>query len=326
MSLPCWRELGLDAGLLVEDASNQERLVIWRPCGDALGFRRWERIATVPHSEVAERDGMYLIAAASIPARQCANVGIMGWFRRMRARRGDWLRLPTGETLEKDGARRTDLLLVWPCDSRISIDADSVRRHCPTAPSVERLGEHLFVVLGVTPGSRSASIASDAVESAARVEPQANSVRPTRVPESSPPKIKLPTETNSVQGNELWPECQFIVEVNETEIVNHRPGGKIERIAFADLRAVIIETNDKGPFAPDVFWILLGDHPEIGCVYPQGATGEQEAMKALLKLPGFDIEQLLRAMKSTDNTSFLCWHAGAEPAFNADPPKSDRAG
>ena len=322
MSIPCWRELGLHSGLLAEEVPNQDRLVIWRPCGDALGFRRWERIATVAHSEVFERDGMYVTAAASIPARQCATVGIIGWFRRMQALHGEWLRLPTGETLEKDGARRTDLLLVWPCDYRVSIDAELVKRHWPTASSVERLGEHLFVVLGVTPGSGSASIATDVVESSARTKPQASAVCPPRAAQSYPPKVKLPHATNSALGIGLWSECQFRVEVNETEIVSHRPGGKIERVAFADLRAVIIETNDLGPVAPDVLWILLGDRPESGCVYPQGATGEQDAMNALLKLPGFDYEQFFRAMKSTDNASFLCWHAAAETALNADPPQA----
>ncbi len=243
---------------------------------------------------------------------------MMGWLRRLRAQRGDGLRLPTGETLEKDGARRTDLLLVWPCDSRITIDADSVKKHWPTASSVERLGERLFVVFGVTEQFRSASNAGDVVGSADRSEPEANSGRPPWASASFAPKVKLSTDPNPVPGVKLEPESQFIVEVSETEIVNHRPGGKIERVAFADLRAVIIETNDKGPFEPDVIWILVGDRAESGCVFPQGATGEEDALRALQKLPGFDYEQFFRAMKSTDNAKFLCWQAARKPAFDED--------
>ncbi len=323
MSLPRSSELGLNSGLLAEDVSNQDRLVIWRPSGDAPGFRRWERIATVAHAEVAQRGGLNVIGAASIPARQCSPGGMMGWLRRIRAQQGDGLRLPTGETLEKDGVRRTDVLLVWPCDLRMTIDAESVKKHWPTAASVERLGEHLFVVFGVTERARPASNAGDVVGSADRREPEANAGgRRPRGSASSPLKVKLPAEPKSVPGKGLWPECQFRVEVTETEIVNHRPGGKIERVAFADLRAVIIETNDKGPFAADVLWILVGDRPESGCVYPQGATGEHDAVKALQKLPGFDNGQLIQAMTSTDNARFLCWQAARKPALDEDSPAS----
>jgi hypothetical protein len=139
----------------------------------------------------------------------------------------------------------------------------------------------------------------------------------------------MTTEPISVPGIVLTHESQSEVdevEVNETEIVYHRPGGRIERVAFADLRAVIIETNDKGPFEEDVFWILFGARLESGCVYLQGATGAQHALAALQKLPGFDNEQLIRAMSSAHNARFLCWRAPGEPAFNADPPTSDRAG
>ena len=36
----------------------------------------------------------------------------------------------------------------------------------------------------------------------------------------------------------LYPECLFSVVVTETEIVNHRPNGEMERVAFAELIAV----------------------------------------------------------------------------------------
>jgi hypothetical protein len=107
----------------------------------------------------------------------------------------------------------------------------------------------------------------------------------------------------------LLPESRFRVEVTETEIVSHRPGGKVERVAFAELRAVIIETNDSGPWGADVWWILVGSGPGSGCVYPGGATGEQEALTALQRLPGFDNRKLIEAMGSTSNARFVCWQA-----------------
>jgi hypothetical protein len=69
------------------------------------------------------------------------------------------------------------------------------------------------------------------------------------------------------------------------------------------------ETNDSGPWGADVWWILVGNAPESGCVYPNGATGEQEALEALQRLPGFDNGQFIEAMTSTENARFVCWQA-----------------
>jgi hypothetical protein len=113
----------------------------------------------------------------------------------------------------------------------------------------------------------------------------------------------------------LLPESRFVVEVTDTGIINHRPNGQVERVAFADLKAVIIETDDSGPWGADVWWFLVGNGPESGCVYPNGATGEGEALQALQRLPGFDNEQLIQAMSSTDNARFLCWKAPEENLF-----------
>jgi hypothetical protein len=76
------------------------------------------------------------------------------------------------------------------------LGADSVKGHWPTASIVERLGEHLFVVLGVSPQSKAARAACDAAESAARTESQVNPVRLPRVSVSSPPIIKPPVESS----------------------------------------------------------------------------------------------------------------------------------
>jgi hypothetical protein len=198
----------------------------------------------------------------------------------------------------------------------------SVKRHWPAASIVERLGEHLFVVYGVTPHSRSARVADAVVESAVRTAPNADLVLPPRAAAWFPPKFKRHTEPFEC----FIPDFRFIVEVTETEIISRSPEGKIERVAFADLRAVIIETNDSGPFATDLIWILIGTGSGSGCVYPENAIGAEDALRAFQKLPGFDNEQLIQAMVSTHNASFLCWQAAPNPAFNADPSASDSAG
>ena len=95
------------------------------------------------------------------------------------------------------------------------------------------------------------------------------------------------------------------VVVTDKGIAYHRTSGDIEAVDWADLRTVLIETTDGGPYFPDVFWILIGD--QGGCVIPQGIVGEEVLAERLLALPGFDQSALIEAMSSTTNQRFLCW-------------------
>lgn len=119
----------------------------------------------------------------------------------------------------------------------------------------------------------------------------------------------------------LNPESAFVLEVTATGITIHRPGGGTESVLFADLEAVIIETNDTGPLGNDVWWILAGRDLKSGCVFPMGSSGEGDALARLQKLPGFDNRAVIRAMGSCTCQKFLCWHrdwdmaAHQEPAF-----------
>ncbi len=113
---------------------------------------------------------------------------------------------------------------------------------------------------------------------------------------------------NSARSDKkLQPESQYIVSVSDTGLECQRPDGKTERVTWDGLQAVVVETTEWGPFVPDVFWVLIGNAPEEGCVFPQGATGEQAAVERLQQLSGFDNEALIRAMGSTNNATFLCW-------------------
>ena len=103
------------------------------------------------------------------------------------------------------------------------------------------------------------------------------------------------------------PESLVVVHLSDTEVVCERPDGKTERVVWADLRSVDILTTADGPFAPDVFWLLVGTVG--GCAVPQGATGYEALLKRLQSLPGFDNEAVIRAMGSTDEASFPCWRA-----------------
>ncbi len=107
----------------------------------------------------------------------------------------------------------------------------------------------------------------------------------------------------------MYPEQSVVVTITERDITCRRPGGVVESVTWDDLQAVLIETTDTGPFAPDVFWILVGK--QGGCVIPQGATGEQDLLGRLQALDGFDNETLIQAMASCENQRFLCWQKKA---------------
>lgn len=101
------------------------------------------------------------------------------------------------------------------------------------------------------------------------------------------------------------PEAKFVVTVNDASVRCIRPNGDSEEVKWADLRAVLIETNDTGPVGVDVLWILVGT--EGGCIVPAGASGEARLLDALQRLPGFDNEAMIAAMGSVENRKFLCW-------------------
>lgn len=105
----------------------------------------------------------------------------------------------------------------------------------------------------------------------------------------------------------LYPESRYTVVVEGTGVTCRHPSGKEESVTWASLDAVVIETNDSGPWGTDVLWLLVSHSGPGGCVIPQGATGEEALLAALQKLPGFDNGQVIAAMSSTDNHAFVCW-------------------
>ena len=101
------------------------------------------------------------------------------------------------------------------------------------------------------------------------------------------------------------PESSVVVRVTAEEVVCERPNAETEHVRWRDLQRVEVITTDDGPFAPDVFWVLLGTSG--GCAVPQGATGDRELLQRLQALPGFDNESFIQAMGNTENRRFLCW-------------------
>ncbi len=115
----------------------------------------------------------------------------------------------------------------------------------------------------------------------------------------------LKTRFNAAFHPDLNFEAKWVVAVSESEVSCTRPNGEVESLRWDDLQVVAIETTDEGPYIADVFFYLAGE--QTGCVVPLGATGEDEMIKRLQDLPGFDNEAFSEAMASTSNRKFIVW-------------------
>lgn len=103
------------------------------------------------------------------------------------------------------------------------------------------------------------------------------------------------------------PERRWTVTLADNRIEAAGPDGTIQHLLWDDLRAVVIETNDSGPWGADFWWLLFGADDTIAVGFPQGANGEPAAMDRLMSLPGFDHEAMIRATASTAEAVFPVW-------------------
>ncbi|WP_218021647.1 hypothetical protein [Nocardia harenae] len=95
------------------------------------------------------------------------------------------------------------------------------------------------------------------------------------------------------------------VEITDRYVRRTLPGGRVEEVSWADLAEVRIITSTDGPFADDVFFVLIGARGN-GCAVPQSAGGKS-LLHRLQALPGFDNEAVVAAMGCTTDHQFLCW-------------------
>lgn len=87
------------------------------------------------------------------------------------------------------------------------------------------------------------------------------------------------------------------------------PSKEPESIKWDAIIGIAIETNDRGPFVEDVYWLLASKEKVIS--YPSEATGTEEMLKRLQEIPTFNNERLIEAMTCTDNQTFILWdHEG----------------
>jgi hypothetical protein len=125
----------------------------------------------------------------------------------------------------------------------------------------------------------------------------------------------------------LIPESLFVVRFDDEAITVTSPNGETQSVMWRDLTKVGIRTTDDGPAQPDVFWGLHTGAEKAALVFPGGATGEQEVLAAMeSRLPGFDDNQVIKAMGSTSNAYFLIWEQRKEPPDNPLPTIAQTSG
>jgi hypothetical protein len=100
-------------------------------------------------------------------------------------------------------------------------------------------------------------------------------------------------------------ESEVVVGYDADRLWVRSPGKPEMAVSWRDLLGVAIETNDHGPFDADVIWLL--GHASGVVPFPQGATGSQEMIQRLQRLPEFDNEQLIAAQLSTNRRTFVLW-------------------
>ena len=105
----------------------------------------------------------------------------------------------------------------------------------------------------------------------------------------------------------LQPESRWVAVLADDRISVTDQQGETRGLDKSDMTGVVIETNDSGPWGADFWWLIYGADDRLACAFPQGATGEREAIDWLLSLPGFDHEAMIQASCSTANATFPVW-------------------
>ena len=108
---------------------------------------------------------------------------------------------------------------------------------------------------------------------------------------------------------ELW-----TVSVSADAIATSDGLGTSRSLAIEDLRRVVVATDDSGPWGADVVFLLYsGEEKPVG-IFPLEAQGRDAFLDWLEVREGYDPEQLVRAMGSTDIARFTIYRRpGVQP-------------
>ncbi len=96
------------------------------------------------------------------------------------------------------------------------------------------------------------------------------------------------------------------VVVDDAGIILTR-GDETQRIGWADVRSVHIESVAGGLKPDDVVWVLTPARGATPLRVAQTAPGADAMIARLQQLPGFRYEPMISSMITTEATRFLVW-------------------
>jgi hypothetical protein len=126
-----------------------------------------------------------------------------------------------------------------------------------------------------------------------------------------PPEVKYdPTPTiTGQQKSFLLKLLSFLPPVYQLSLdgnsITFRKFFTTKTFDLSDIQEVQVKTTDQGPFACDVFIVLLTNKGK--CIIPQQIPGTLLLLQKLQELPGFSNETYIDAMSCGENRKFLCW-------------------
>jgi hypothetical protein len=100
-------------------------------------------------------------------------------------------------------------------------------------------------------------------------------------------------------------EDKYITLVTDELVRVKHSSRKTQEIIWKDIKEILLHNTDEGPFLPDVWLVLVGD--SVSCSIPQGCKGYEQVYNIVSKYEGFNFENVIASMSSTNNEQFLLW-------------------
>lgn len=101
------------------------------------------------------------------------------------------------------------------------------------------------------------------------------------------------------------PLDRWSVSISKQDIITCDGMGTQCALSLADLRRVVVATNDSGPWGADVLYQLYSGGADPVCLFPLEATGCDSFVAWMSSQPGFDGRELAKAMASTNVAEFV---------------------
>ena len=103
------------------------------------------------------------------------------------------------------------------------------------------------------------------------------------------------------------------VEVDDEEIRVVEGDETVQVLRWTDLEQVDVRTTSAGPWNEDMFWVLSPAADGATVVVPHDHA-VAEVVPRLLRLPGFDYEQVAESLGSVSEATFVLWRRQSAPS------------